>query len=61
MHDYDIVYGPIADDKVMRQAARYLKNYITLDEFLEGIKFLRGITFQYLFATERAVRLLNTP
>lgn len=57
-HDYDIVYGPIADDKVGLQISRYQLKYIPLEELIRQLSFIRP-TFQYFFGTERAIRLLN--
>jgi len=57
-HDYDIVYGPIADDKVGLQISRYQLQYIAMDELIRQLSFIRP-TFQYFFGTERAIRLLH--
>ena len=53
--DYDIVYGPIANDRVGAQIARFKQGYITFDEFLRRIQYIKGITFQYAFCTQEAV------
>ena len=55
LHDYDIVYGPIANDRVGAQIARFKQGYITFDEFLRRIQYIKGITFQYAFCTQEAV------
>ena len=55
MHDYDIVYGPIANDRIGAQIARFKQGYITFDEFLQRIKYIKGITFQYAFCTQEAI------
>ena len=55
LHDYDIVYGPIANDRVGAQIARFKQGYITFDEFLRRIQYIKGITFQYAFCTQQAV------
>lgn len=55
LHDYDIVYGPIANDRVGAQIARYKQGYITFSEFLRRIQYIKGITFQYAFCTQRAI------
>lgn len=57
-HDYDIVYGPIADDKVGLQISRYQLQYIPMEELIRQLSFLHP-TFQYFFGTERAIRLLQ--
>lgn len=55
LHDYDIVYGPIANDRVGAQIARFKQGYITFGEFLNRIQYIKGITFQYAFCTQRAI------
>ncbi len=57
-HDYDIVYGPIADDKVGLQISRYQLQYIPMEELIRQLSFIRP-SFQYFFGTERAIRLLR--
>ena len=58
-HDYDIVYGPIANDRVGVQIGKYEAGDITLDQFLDNLKFMKGITFQYYFGTGRALAKLT--
>lgn len=58
VHGYDIVYGPIANDKVGRQIANLKDGYITFETFLERLKYMKGITFQYAFCTETAISKL---
>ena len=55
----DIVYGPIANDRVGVQIGKYEAGDITLDQFLENLKYMKGITFQYYFGTERAIAKLT--
>ena len=59
VHDYDIVYGPIADDGVTYQLRRYEGGVISLSRLVEELKYAKGITFQYLFGTERALKFLK--
>ena len=59
IHNYDIVYGPIADDKVGVQIRNLIEKNITLEVFLERLKYIKGITFQYFFGTERAIKHLK--
>ena len=59
IHEYDIVYGPIANDRVGVQIGKYEAGDITLDQFLENLKYMKGITFQYYFGTERAIAKLT--
>ena len=58
-HDYDIIYGPIANDYVGAQMAKYEEGDITLVELLENLKYMKGITFQYFFGTEQAIAKLH--
>lgn len=55
LHNYDIVYGPIANDRIGAQITRYKQGYISFDEFLKRIQYIKGITFQYAFCTQRAI------
>lgn len=57
-HDFDIVYGPIADDGVALQLRRCRAGFITIDKMVEELKYGPGITFQYLFASEKALAKL---
>ncbi len=61
IHDYDIVYGPIADDGVTYQLRRYEGGVISLSRLVEELKFTKGITFQYFFGTDRALKHLKRP
>ncbi|MDR1865721.1 MAG: DUF3990 domain-containing protein [Bacteroidales bacterium] len=57
MHDYDIVEGPVANDKMFRQFQRFLSNQIKSQEFVRRLKF-REATHQIAFCSERAIDLL---
>lgn len=59
MHGYDIVYGPIANDRVGLQIRRFQDNAIDIDEFVTALKYMKGITFQYAFCTELAIKTLH--
>ena len=41
------------------QIARYKQGYITFDEFLRRIQYIKGITFQYAFCTQRSIDKLQ--
>ena len=58
-HDFDIVYGPIADDGVTYQLRRYMGGVISLPRLVEELKYAKKITFQYFFGSERALKLLK--
>lgn len=55
LHDYDIIYSPIANDRIGAQITRFKQGYITFEEFLNRIQFIKGITFQYAFCTQKAI------
>ncbi|MBQ9418336.1 MAG: DUF3990 domain-containing protein [Bacteroidales bacterium] len=57
-HDFDVVSGPIADDVIGYQIRRLEEGIIGEEQFLNEIKY-RNVTMQYLFATERLVRMLE--
>lgn len=59
IHDYDIVYGPIADDGVVRQMRRYELGDITLKELMKELQYPPKITFQYFFGSEKALEKLR--
>lgn len=58
-HDYDIVYGPIADDGVVRQMRRFEMGAITLKELMQELQYPPKITFQYFFGSEKALEKLK--
>ncbi|MBR4134859.1 MAG: DUF3990 domain-containing protein [Bacteroidales bacterium] len=58
VHSYDVVYGPIANDKVGVQVRNLLEHNIDMEVFLERLKYMHGITFQYFFGTEKAISKL---
>lgn len=58
-HNYDIVYGPIADDGVTFQLRRYRGGVISMEKLIEELKYAKGITFQYFFGTEKALTRLQ--
>ena len=59
IHDFDIVFGPIANDKVGRQMFNFREGYIDIDEFMHRLHYMKGITFQYAFCTELAITKLK--
>ena len=45
VHDYDIVYGPIADDGVAYQLRCYEGGVISLGRLVGELKYAKGVTF----------------
>ena len=58
-HDYDIVIGPIANDRVGVQLWRYETQAIDLPTLVRNLQYMKGVTIQYYFGTERAINLLK--
>lgn len=57
-HPYDVVYGPIANDRVGLQIRNLREGNIDKKEFLRRLKYMKGITFQYAFCTQTAIEKL---
>lgn len=58
-HDYDIVIGPIANDRVGIQLWKYETKAIDLRTLVHNLRNMKGVTIQYFFGTERAIKLLK--
>jgi len=58
-HDFDLVYGPIANDTVGVQIRDLRERKISLTEFLKNLHYYKGITFQYAFCTPLAISKLK--
>lgn len=59
IHDFDIVIGPIADDRVGAQLWHYENHFIDLATLVERLKYIHGITIQYFFGTHTAISHLK--
>lgn len=59
IHGYDIVIGPIADDRVGVQLWKYENQLIDLPTLVNKLKYMKGMTIQYFFGTERALTILK--
>lgn len=57
-HDYDIVYGPIANDGVAYLLGRYEEGSINLTELAGELEF-RKLNNQYYFANKKALGYLK--
>ncbi len=57
-HDYDIVYGPVANDKVYLQFGLYEAGAISVDTLIRELKTYKLVD-QYLFHTEKALAALH--
>ena len=59
IHDFDIVVGPIADDTVGLQLARFLEGYIPLPVLVQELRYSGDRAVQYFFGTEKAIKFLK--
>jgi len=57
-HDYDIVEGPVADDKVQNRISLYLDGGITKSDFIEELKWHES-THQICFCTLKSLLTLQ--
>jgi len=57
-HDYDIVEGPVADDKVQNRISLYLDGVITKTDFIEELKWHEN-THQICFCTLKSLLTLQ--
>ena len=53
-HDYDIVYGPVADDIVYTQFMLYEGGIISMSTLIQELKTYKLVD-QYLFHTEKSL------
>lgn len=59
VHTYDVVIGPIANDTVGFQIRRFTAGIIDMERFIQELQYMKGISFQYFFGTERAIKQLR--
>lgn len=57
-HNYDIIYGPIANDGVAYLLGRYEEGSFDLDELARKLRF-RDLNNQFCFGTPEAIALLR--
>ena len=55
---YDVVYGPVANDRIAASFQLYQDEMISVDELVERLKY-RKLNDQYSFHSEQAVALLD--
>ncbi len=58
MHNFDIVYGPIANDGVAYLLGRYDEGSLNIEELARMLEY-KHLNNQYYFGTERAISLLR--
>jgi len=57
-HDYDIIEGPVADDKVQNRILFYLRGKISKTDFLTELKYHEP-THQICFCTRKSLQMLE--
>ena len=57
-HDYDIVYGPVANDSVYTQFTLYEGGIISIQTLIQELKTYKLVD-QYLFHTERSLHAIT--
>lgn len=58
VHDYDVVYGPVANDRVYAAFALYEGEVLGKRELIAELRTYKLVD-QYLFHTERSLTVLN--
>lgn len=58
-HGFDVVFGPIANDRIGMQIRNFRMGNIDKSEFLNRLKFMKGLTFQWAFCTQKAINCLR--
>jgi len=59
IHDYDIVEGPIANDKVATEVDRYIEGVISKEQFLSALTY--NPSHQICFCTMQSLQALSQP
>lgn len=57
-HDYDVVYGPVADDSVYTQFTLYEGGIISMPTLIQELKTYKLVD-QYLFHTEESLQAIR--
>ena len=55
---YDLIYGPVADDDIFRTFILYSTGVLNREQTLEALK-IKKLFNQYVFASEKALRYLK--
>lgn len=58
VHDYDIVVGPIADDKVAASIKLFQRDFIDMQALLKRLEY-RELSIQYFFHNKKSLRFLT--
>jgi len=58
-HDYDIIEGPVADDKIATEVDRYIEGFISKEQFLSNLT--HNPSHQICFCTMQSLQALSQP
>ena len=58
-HDYDIVEGPVADDKIATEVDKYMEGFISKEQFLSDLT--HSPSHQICFCTMQSLQALSQP
>jgi len=58
-HDFDIIEGPVADDKIQRRINKFLEGEITREDFFEQLTKYPDPSHQICFCTVNSLRMLK--
>jgi len=58
-HDYDIVEGPVADDRIAEDVDKYVEGLISKEKFLNDL--VRNPSHQICFCTMKSLQALSQP
>ena len=58
-HDYDIVEGPVADDKIATEIEKYIEGLISKEQFLNDLTY--NPSHQICFCTMQSLQALSQP
>jgi len=58
-HDYDIVEGPIADDRIANRIDDYLAGLVSKSDFLKELIYKKEETHQICFCTVNSLQMLK--
>ncbi len=56
-HNYDIVIRPVADATISRPLRLFTENFINEEQLIQELTFSK-VTSQYLFHSERTIKML---
>jgi hypothetical protein len=58
-HDYDIIEGPVADDRIQRRIERFLRGEISREEFFAQLVYDKQPNHQICFCTLNSLQMLD--